>query len=39
MTLPEQIDLADGALLGNVPQGFSHVGLLMAAWSIDHASG
>ena len=37
--LSEQIALDDGALLGNFPQGFSHVGLIMAAWSIDQASG
>lgn len=33
--LAEQVDPGSGALLGNFPQGFSHVGLIMAAWSIE----
>ncbi len=30
----EEIDLADGAPLGNFPQAFSHVGLVNAAWRL-----
>ncbi len=32
--LAEEIDPADGQQLGNIPQAFSHVGLVNAAWSI-----
>ncbi len=36
--LAEEIDPRSGALLGNFPQAFSHVGLVNAAWSIDEAT-
>lgn len=32
--LSEEVDLRDGALIGNFPQGLSHVGLINAAWAI-----
>jgi GH15 family glucan-1,4-alpha-glucosidase len=35
--LAEEIDLATGALLGNFPQGLSHIGLVNAAWEITKA--
>jgi GH15 family glucan-1,4-alpha-glucosidase len=35
--LAEEIDPRDGSLLGNLPQAFSHVGLITAAWSIEQA--
>ena len=35
--LAEEVDPASGALLGNFPQAFSHVGLVNAAWAIDRA--
>ena len=35
--LAEEIDTANGELLGNFPQAFSHVGLITAAWEIDKA--
>jgi GH15 family glucan-1,4-alpha-glucosidase len=35
--LAEEVDPASGELLGNVPQAFSHIGLVNAAWAIDQA--
>jgi len=35
--LAEEVERGSGALLGNFPQAFSHVGLVNAAWSIDQA--
>jgi GH15 family glucan-1,4-alpha-glucosidase len=35
--LAEEIDTASGQLLGNFPQAFSHVGLIIAASAIDKA--
>jgi GH15 family glucan-1,4-alpha-glucosidase len=35
----EEVDLADGAPIGNFPQALSHVGLITAAASIDEALG
>jgi GH15 family glucan-1,4-alpha-glucosidase len=35
--LGEEIDVADGELLGNFPQAFSHIGLVTAASEIDRA--
>ncbi|WP_200211238.1 glycoside hydrolase family 15 protein [Micromonospora coerulea] len=32
--LSEQIDLATGAQLGNMPQALSHIGLVAAAWRL-----
>jgi alpha,alpha-trehalase len=37
--IAEEIDTATGELLGNFPQAFSHVGLIVAAYAIDAASG
>ena len=37
--LAEEIDTANDELLGNVPQAFSHIGLIKAAWEIDQARG
>jgi GH15 family glucan-1,4-alpha-glucosidase len=34
--LAEQADGATGELLGNMPQAFSHIGLINAAWRIAH---
>jgi GH15 family glucan-1,4-alpha-glucosidase len=35
--LAEQVDPETGALLGNFPQAFSHIGLVNAAWAIVQA--
>jgi GH15 family glucan-1,4-alpha-glucosidase len=35
--LAEEIDTANGELLGNFPQAFSHIGLIVAAWELDKA--
>lgn len=35
--LSEEVDPGSGALLGNFPQAFSHIGLINAAWAIDQA--
>jgi GH15 family glucan-1,4-alpha-glucosidase len=35
--LAEEVDPATGALLGNFPQAFSHIGLVNAAWAISQA--
>ena len=32
--LSEEVDPVSGALLGNFPQAFSHIGLVNAAWAI-----
>lgn len=32
--LAEEVDATSGELLGNVPQAFSHIGLINAAWAI-----
>jgi len=37
--LAEEIDTANGELLGNFPQAFSHIGLITAAWEVDKARG
>jgi GH15 family glucan-1,4-alpha-glucosidase len=34
--LAEEID-ADGEMIGNFPQAFSHIGLVNAAWAIAQA--
>ncbi len=36
--LAEEIDTSTGELLGNVPQAFSHVGLVIAAHALDEAA-
>jgi hypothetical protein len=35
--LAEEVDLGSGELLGNLPQAFSHIGLVNAAWAIAQA--
>jgi GH15 family glucan-1,4-alpha-glucosidase len=35
--LAEEVDPTSGALLGNFPQAFSHIGLVNAAWAIAQA--
>ena len=35
--LAEEVDPETGALLGNFPQAFSHIGLVNAAWAIREA--
>src|SRR5205085_5450589 len=35
--IAEEIDAANGELLGNFPQAFSHIGLIKAAYDIDMA--
>lgn len=35
--LSEEVDPESGALLGNFPQAFSHIGLVNAAWAIHRA--
>ncbi len=35
--LAEEIDTANGELLGNFPQAFSHIGLIVAAAQVDEA--
>jgi alpha,alpha-trehalase len=35
--LSEEVDAATGEQLGNLPQAFSHIGLVNAAWAIDQA--
>ncbi len=35
--LAEEIDTANGEQLGNFPQAFSHIGLIISAWQIDQA--
>jgi GH15 family glucan-1,4-alpha-glucosidase len=37
--LAEEIDTANGEQLGNFPQAFSHIGLIVAAYEIDKARG
>ena len=37
--LAEEVDAESGALLGNFPQAFSHIGLVNAAWAIHQAEG
>jgi GH15 family glucan-1,4-alpha-glucosidase len=37
--LAEEIDTASGEQLGNFPQAFSHIGLIIAAYEIDKARG
>ncbi|RBY82605.1 glycoside hydrolase family 15 protein [Geodermatophilus sp. TF02-6] len=36
--LAEEADPATGQLLGNMPQAFSHIGLINAAWRLAHPS-
>jgi alpha,alpha-trehalase len=32
--LPEQVDPASGAFLGNYPQGFSHIGMISSGFNL-----
>ncbi len=36
--LAEEIDTRNGEQLGNTPQAFSHVGLIIAAHALDQAT-
>ncbi|MFY1635055.1 glycoside hydrolase family 15 protein [Solwaraspora sp. WMMB335] len=36
--LSEEVDRRDASLIGNFPQGLSHIGLINAAWTIDQAA-
>jgi GH15 family glucan-1,4-alpha-glucosidase len=36
--LPEEIDPGTGAFLGNVPQAFSHVGVITSGWNLARAA-
>lgn len=35
--LAEEVNPVTGELLGNVPQAFSHIGLVNATWAISEA--
>jgi alpha,alpha-trehalase len=35
--LSEEVESRTGALIGNFPQAFSHIGLVNAAWAIRQA--
>jgi len=35
--LSEEVDLRTGAMIGNLPQAFSHVGLINAAWRLSES--
>ena len=35
--LAEEVDPASGEMIGNFPQAFSHIGLIIAAYEIDKA--
>ena len=35
--LAEEVDPGSGEALGNFPQAFSHIGLILAAYALDHA--
>jgi GH15 family glucan-1,4-alpha-glucosidase len=35
----EEIDIGSGSMIGNIPQAFSHVGLINAAWRLSERSG
>ena len=37
--LSEEIDAASGRLIGNLPQAFSHVGLINTAWRLSEVTG
>jgi GH15 family glucan-1,4-alpha-glucosidase len=36
--LSEEVDPTTGQLMGNMPQAFSHVGLINAAWRLGQAA-